>query len=215
VILLDNERSAALFTYVAPDGGYCAALPRFNELPIQGAIPAWAVLNPVGVICTSADSSQACFWDYKNIASFPAPIEDAIAGNNPNSEPCTECHQDANPFIASETPPLSVLPGDANEDDCYTAIGGTIASDGEPWPTRPRPGSPASPPRTACGGCHETEPNTLLLNLEGCRIIQGITTHAGMMPTDGGSPRDVAEWDDIVTQCCTLRVQVDPTRVCQ
>lgn len=104
--LLGPGEYAAVWTYTDRDRrGGCIALPRGDG--------EWGA--PGGIICQSAATGAACFWD--NILREPPGPEEFIGwrgrrlviselkdGSNLNG-PCTQCHQGSNVFIISPDDP--------------------------------------------------------------------------------------------------------------
>jgi hypothetical protein len=106
--LLDPGGFAAVWTYSDPaKRGACIALPRGDGSPGSAA----------GIICQSATTGHACFWDNKLRSVDPERfigwrglrihIADLKDGSNLDS-PCTGCHTGNNVYLISPDDPTWV-----------------------------------------------------------------------------------------------------------
>jgi hypothetical protein len=104
--ILDPGNAAAVWTWTDPNRrGACVALPRRNGGPDTFA----------GIICQSATTGKACFWDNLTrndpdrripTATETMVIRDLQDGRTlAVSEPCTECHTGNNVFLMSPDDP--------------------------------------------------------------------------------------------------------------
>jgi hypothetical protein len=157
---------AVVWTYSDPAiRGACIALPRGNGAPGSAA----------GIICQSATTGKACFWDNKLRSDGPmAPplgwsgltlrIGDLRDGSN-LSENCTSCHRGNNVFLLSPDDPTwaKVMGRPAPLSPTFTTRVATSPSDtslGHPRyvPVSGQPGwsNVAPSPATGyCNSCHE------------------------------------------------------------
>jgi hypothetical protein len=103
--LLSPGNFAAVWTYSDPaKRGACIALPRGDGSPG----------SPAGIICQSATTGHACFWDNKLLSVSPEEfmgwsgltlrIADLKDGSNLNSS-CTGCHIGNNVYLISPDDP--------------------------------------------------------------------------------------------------------------
>ncbi|HET9954253.1 MAG TPA: hypothetical protein VFQ61_07105 [Polyangiaceae bacterium] len=167
--ILDTEGEADVYTYTDPvKRGACIALPRDGGL--------------LGIICQSASTGKACFWD--NIprdGSSRIPWKGATLriGNLKNgadlTENCTNCHTGNNVFLTSPDDPVwaKLLRGPTTVDHPRNFTLRVEASDDNrggrpryaPITGKPRP-SWTNPynSSTTCNTCHEA-PKTELLGL--------------------------------------------------
>lgn len=165
-ILPNLGASVYSFTSVDPaTPGVCLALPRWTLARTRDPAGIWypaGTLLALGVICQSASTGAACFWDNRdrqnglltgNLFQFSMRI-DRIGNGRTLGENCTSCHRGGNAFIAhpgqgtdGRTPPaLATDLGSMR----YRPIGGTELS---PW----RNAGPLAARGASgdCTSCHE------------------------------------------------------------
>ena len=167
--LLFGSNDAFVWTYSDPNvRGACIALPRGTGAP--GAI--------AGIICQSATTGKACFWD-NQLKSEPTTILgwkgkklvisklvdgiDFAAGGNVGGR-CVGCHSGNNVFLISPDDPTwaKVLRGPLNGG----SSGGKFTTQVDSGRYTPLPVAPnwtnAVSPGSNCGaGCHELPPNSI------------------------------------------------------
>ncbi|MFL6202445.1 MAG: hypothetical protein ACJ76J_25025 [Thermoanaerobaculia bacterium] len=116
LVFLAKDLKAEVLAYKDPDPnvpGVCYALPRRDS---RGSI------EFLGIICQSAITGKACFWDNRTIDNrllTGVNVElkiDTIGNGMTLSETCTNCHRGANAFI--------IHPGTALELSRRAAVGG-------------------------------------------------------------------------------------------
>lgn len=82
--------------------GLCVALPRFSDP---------TTINALGVICLGTESSNACFYDAKDVpAGEKMNAEDFVSGSDLWNGVCTDCHAGENPYIVHPGSPLDMWP---------------------------------------------------------------------------------------------------------
>lgn len=82
--------------------GLCVALPRFSDS---------STINALGVICLGTESSNACFYDAKDVpAGDTMNAEDFVSGADLWNGVCTDCHAGENPYIVHPGSPLDMWP---------------------------------------------------------------------------------------------------------
>lgn len=82
--------------------GLCVALPRFANS---------STINALGVICLGTESSNACFYDAKDVpAGDKMNPEDFVSGADLWNGVCTDCHAGENPYIVHPGSPLDMWP---------------------------------------------------------------------------------------------------------
>jgi hypothetical protein len=163
--LLDPGGRAEVWTYADPKvEGACIALPRDDG----------GAGSPAGIICQSATTGHACFWDNKlrgvpeqflGWAGVRLVIADLKDGSN-LSQACTGCHQGNNVYLISPDDPtwgqvLRVVP---TTDPTFTTQvrSSTDNRGGRPryipittLPERMGWQNTFNPAGGVCAGCHE------------------------------------------------------------
>jgi hypothetical protein len=164
--LLAPGAFAAVWTYTDPARrGACIALPRGDGGPG----------SPSGIICQSATTGAACFWDNIRRGTEPEQfigwrgqrlvISQLKDGSNLNA-PCTDCHRGDNVYnIAPDDPTWAKLlrgPMSGPRPGTFTTRveSSTDNTGGRPryvpLTTMPaRPGWQNTYTTPSCGGCHE------------------------------------------------------------
>jgi hypothetical protein len=160
--LLQPGQNAFVWTYSDPNvRGACIALPRGSGGP--GSL--------AGIICQSATTGHACFWDNK-LRTNPAvavgwsaqtlQISKLVDGSN-LSENCTSCHRGDNVFLISPDDPTwrKVLTGTLSNPSTSLLIGPNFTTRVEgvaryiPLSTIPPRAGWENPAATGCAGaCH-------------------------------------------------------------
>lgn len=191
--LLQGNVDAFVWTYTDPNiRGACIALPRGTGGP--GTL--------AGIICQSASTGHACFWD-NQLRSNPGTIlgwtgqrlvisqlvdgEYFATGANVGGK-CVSCHSGNNVFIVSpDDPTWKKVIKDAN-----LSIGSTFTTNVDtpryiPLPVHPNWTNPAPTAGGACGACHEA-PNATVIGYMG--TVNGIAplNRMPMPPTCVAAP---------------------------
>jgi hypothetical protein len=158
-VFISRTLDAEVFAYKDPEvPGVCYALPRRNGTSIE----------LLGIICQSATTGKACFWDNKTADGTPITGPDITLdidtiGNGMNlKENCTSCHRGDNVF--------NIHPGTALDLSRANAPGGPYVTDifdpngtqirytpiGQPNWSNPEPLflAPPSQGQRSCTGCH-------------------------------------------------------------
>jgi hypothetical protein len=122
-VFIGNELDAEVFAYKDPDPeirGVCYALPRKRGESIE----------LLGIICQSASTGKACFWDNRTTDNIPITGPDitldidTIGNGMTLAENCTECHRGDNVF--------NIHPGTALDLSRAGAPGGPYETDINP-----------------------------------------------------------------------------------
>lgn len=106
---LENEFTskgydAKVFYYASSKPkGICIALPRSSDEKIE----------LLGIICQGSDTSNACFWDKRDVEfGETVPLETFFNAGGPSMVPndrCTDCHAGENAFIIHPNTALDIL----------------------------------------------------------------------------------------------------------
>lgn len=172
-----TSTTGTLLSWRGPNGGICLALQRDTQ---------------TGIICSNADSSKACFFNFlgadpvgKTISQYQTPT------TSPGMDNCTSCHQGNSPFLqtaslAAMLAPLN-LPKPSNP---YDAVAASAS-----WNTR------VTTPSTTSGACRECH-TIQLPNDRWCLNVAIPAISSGYMPPPPATPDQEEDATAIMIQCC-------------
>jgi FG-GAP-like repeat len=192
-----SNLSTNVYTYEPPTGGgICFALPRTGPGtdPRNGEYSE-NLINLLGVICQSNETSNACFWDLMYITppkpTERYPIASVFLGGTEVTDVCTDCHRGENAFIIHPETPLDI--GDA----LLKPKGWMRPLVRASFPKNPRPGHDFSLVKTkaakdleknerdlSCTSCHNKKDGRRLppIDLKYCTVLQQAVGTKGTMP---------------------------------
>ena len=186
-VFISGTLDAEVFAYKDPAvPGVCYALPRRSGASIE----------LLGIICQSATTGKACFWDNKTADGTPITGPDitldidTIANGMTLQENCTSCHRGDNVFNIHPGTALDLSRADAPGGPYVTEIfdpNGTqirYTPIGQPHWSNPEPLFlvPPSQGQRSCTGCHSLPQ----ISPEYCSSVLRMAA-LGTMPPFGGS----------------------------
>lgn len=183
-VFISQGRQAEVFAYKDPAvPGACYALPRF-------APGSTTSIELLGIICQSATTGYACFWDNKE-ADGVTPITgpditlriDSIGNGRTLAENCTMCHRGDNVFNIHPGTALDLsrtgAPGGPYETDSairYTPLGQTE------WVNPPPLFMPPLPTgQSSCTTCHTLPLTTPPPGIPGRPYCSSVLENAAML----------------------------------